>query len=82
VDGRRGQAEDIDEIMKLGMAHPMGPLRLADFIGLDVCHNIMMVLHDELGQDKYFPCPLLRQLVQAGRLGDKTGRGVYDYRQG
>lgn len=71
--------EDIDEIMKLGMAHPMGPLRLADFIGLDVCHNIMMVLHDELGQDKYFPCPLLRQLVQAGRLGDKTGRGVYDY---
>jgi len=70
---------DIDEIMKLGMAHPMGPLRLADFIGLDVCHNIMMVLHDELGQDKYFPCPLLRQLVQAGRLGDKTGRGVYDY---
>jgi 3-hydroxybutyryl-CoA dehydrogenase len=73
--------EDIDEIMKLGMAHPMGPLRLADFIGLDVCHNIMMVLHDELGQDKYFPCPLLRQLVQAGRLGDKTGRGVYDYSQ-
>jgi 3-hydroxybutyryl-CoA dehydrogenase len=73
--------EDIDEIMKLGMAHPMGPLRLADFIGLDVCHNIMMVLHDELGQDKYFPCPLLRQLVQAGRLGDKTKRGVYDYSQ-
>jgi 3-hydroxybutyryl-CoA dehydrogenase len=71
--------QDIDEIMKLGMAHPMGPLRLADFIGLDVCHNIMMVLHDELGQDKYFPCPILRQLVQAGRLGDKTGRGVYDY---
>jgi 3-hydroxybutyryl-CoA dehydrogenase len=71
--------EDIDEIMKLGMAHPMGPLRLADFIGLDVCHNILMVLHEELGQDKYFPCPILRQLVQAGRLGDKTGRGVYDY---
>jgi 3-hydroxybutyryl-CoA dehydrogenase len=76
------QPEHIDEIMKLGMAHPMGPLRLADFIGLDVCHNIMMVLYDELGQDKYFPCPLLRQLVQAGRLGDKTGRGVYDYSEG
>jgi len=71
--------EDIDQIMHLGMAHPMGPLRLADLIGLDVCHNIMMVLHDELGQDKYFPCPLLRQLVTAGRLGEKTGRGVYDY---
>ncbi|MDY7109641.1 MAG: 3-hydroxyacyl-CoA dehydrogenase NAD-binding domain-containing protein [Planctomycetota bacterium] len=75
------EPEHIDEIMKLGMAHPMGPLRLADFIGLDICHDILMVLHDELGQDKYFPCPLLRQLVQAGRLGDKTGRGVYDYSQ-
>jgi 3-hydroxybutyryl-CoA dehydrogenase len=69
----------IDEIMKLGMAHPMGPLRLADFIGLDVCHDIMMVLYRELGDQKYFPCPLLRQLVQARRLGDKTGRGVYEY---
>ncbi len=69
----------IDEIMKLGMAHPMGPLRLADFIGLDICHDIMMVLHRELGDAKYFPCPLLRQLVTAGRLGDKTGRGVYEY---
>lgn len=69
----------IDEIMKLGMAHPMGPLRLADLIGLDVCHDIMMVLYRELGDQKYFPCPLLRQLIAAKRLGDKTGRGVYDY---
>jgi len=71
--------EHIDEIMTLGMAHPMGPLRLADYIGLDVCHDIMMVLYRELGDQKYFPCPLLRQLVQAGRLGDKTGRGVYQH---
>jgi 3-hydroxybutyryl-CoA dehydrogenase len=70
---------DIDEIMKLGCNFPMGPLRLADFIGLDVCHDIMMVLYDELGQDKYFPCPALRQLVTAGRLGDKTGCGVYEH---
>ncbi len=69
----------IDEIMKLGMAHPMGPLRLADLIGLDVCHDVMMVLYEGLGQDKYFPCPLLRQLVEAGRLGDKSGQGVFDY---
>lgn len=73
------EPEHIDEIMTLGMAHPMGPLRLADLIGLDVCHDIMMVLWRELGWPKYAPCPLLRQLVQAGRLGDKTGRGVYDY---
>ena len=73
------EPQHIDEIMKLGMAHPMGPLRLADLIGLDVCHDIMMVLYNELGQDKYFPCPLLRQFVTAGRLGDKTGRGVYDH---
>jgi 3-hydroxybutyryl-CoA dehydrogenase len=70
---------DIDEIMKLGCNFPMGPLRLADFIGLDVCHDIMMVLHRELGDPKFFPCPLLRQLVNAGRLGDKSGRGVFDY---
>ncbi len=73
------EPKHIDEIMKLGMAHPMGPLRLADLIGLDVCHDIMMVLYNELGHDKYFPCPKLRQLVKAGRLGNKTGRGVYDY---
>ncbi len=71
--------EDIDQIMKLGCNFPMGPLRLADFIGLDVCHDIMMVLHRELGDPKFFPCPLLRQLVQAGRLGDKTRRGVFEY---
>ena len=70
---------DIDEIMKLGCNFPMGPLRLADFIGLDVCHDIMMVLYRELGDQKYFPCPKLRQLVLAGRLGDKTGRGVFEY---
>jgi 3-hydroxybutyryl-CoA dehydrogenase len=73
------EPEHVDEIMKLGCNFPMGPLRLADFIGLDVCHDIMMVLHDELGQDKYFPCPRLRQLVAAGRLGNKTGHGVYEY---
>ena len=71
--------EDIDQIMKLGCNFPMGPLRLADFIGLDVCHDIMMVMHRELGNPKFFPCPLLRQLVTAGRLGDKSGRGVFEY---
>ncbi len=69
----------IDEIMKLGCNFPMGPLRLADFIGLDVCHDIMMVLYRELGDQKFFPCPLLRQLVIAGRLGDKSGHGVYEH---
>jgi len=73
------EPEHIDEIMKLGCNFPMGPLRLADFIGLDVCHDIMMVLWKELAQPKYAPCPKLRQLVQAGRLGDKTGRGVFEY---
>jgi len=76
------EPQHIDEIMKLGCNFPMGPLRLADFIGLDVCMHIMTVLHTELGQDKYFPCPRLRQLVAAGRLGDKSGRGVYDYSAG
>jgi 3-hydroxybutyryl-CoA dehydrogenase len=73
------EPSDIDEIMKLGCNFPMGPLRLADFIGLDVCHDIMMVLYRELGDEKYFPCPLLRQLVAGGRLGDKSGRGVFEY---
>ena len=73
------EPEAIDEIMKLGCNFPMGTLRLADFIGLDVCHDIMMVLYRELGDQKFFPCPLLRQLVTAGRLGDKTGRGVYEH---
>jgi 3-hydroxybutyryl-CoA dehydrogenase len=73
------EPENIDQIMMLGCNFPMGPLRLADFIGLDVCHDIMMVLHRELGDQKYFPCPKLRQLVLAGRLGDKSGRGVFEY---
>lgn len=73
------QPADIDEIMKLGMAHPMGPLRLADFIGLDTCVHIMEVLAEGLNNDRYRACPLLKQLVVAGRLGDKTGQGVFDY---
>ena len=72
-------AEAVDTVMKLGMAHPMGPLTLADFIGLDVCLSILEVLHHELGEDKYRPCPLLRKMVAAGYLGRKSGRGFYDY---
>lgn len=69
--------EDVDEVMKLGMAHPMGPLRLADFIGLDVCLDILNVLYDGFKDPKYRPCPLLVQMVDAGKLGDKTGGGFY-----
>ena len=71
--------EEIDEVMKLGMAHPMGPLQLADFIGLDVCLSILRVLHDGFGQPKYAPCPLLVNMVTAGKLGVKTGEGFYQY---
>jgi 3-hydroxybutyryl-CoA dehydrogenase len=71
--------DDIDTVMKLGMNHPMGPLTLADLIGLDVCLHIMEVLQEGLGDDKYRPCPLLRRMVQAGHLGRKSGRGFYEY---
>jgi len=71
--------EEIDTIMKLGMAHPMGPLQLADFIGLDVCHSILKVLHEGFGNPKYAPCPLLTNMVTAGYLGSKSGEGFYKY---
>ena len=80
-EGVAGVAE-IDTVMKLGMAHPMGPLQLADFIGLDVCLAILRVLHEGLGNPKYAPCPLLVNMVMAGRLGAKSGEGFYHYTAG
>lgn len=74
--------EEIDTVMKLGMAHPMGPLQLADFIGLDVCLSILNVLHDGFGNPKYAPCPLLANMVTAGKLGAKSGEGFYTYTPG
>jgi 3-hydroxybutyryl-CoA dehydrogenase len=74
--------EEIDTVMKLGMAHPMGPLQLADFIGLDVCLSILRVLHDGFGNPKYAPCPLLVNMVTAGKLGVKSGEGFYTYTPG
>jgi 3-hydroxybutyryl-CoA dehydrogenase len=77
-----GSVDSIDTAMKLGANHPMGPLQLADFIGLDVCLSVMQVLHEGLADSKYRPCPLLVKYVEAGWLGRKTKRGFYDYRSG
>ncbi|MBP8823082.1 MAG: 3-hydroxybutyryl-CoA dehydrogenase [Flavobacteriales bacterium] len=77
-----GGVEEIDTVMKLGMAHPMGPLQLADFIGLDTCLAILRVLHEGFGQPKYAPCPLLVQMVTAGKMGVKSGEGFYRYTAG
>jgi 3-hydroxybutyryl-CoA dehydrogenase len=77
-----GGVEEIDTVMKLGMAHPMGPLQLADFIGLDICKNILDVMYEGFGNPKYSPCPLLVNMVTAGKLGRKSGEGFYTYGHG
>ena len=74
-----GSPEAIDSIMKLGMAHPMGPLTLADLIGLDICLDIIKILHHDFGDEKYRPCPLLEKMVAEGNLGRKSGKGFYNY---
>ena len=74
-----GSVEDIDKANRLGLNHPMGPLELADLVGLDTILNVLEILYEGHGEQKYFPCPLLRQMVEAGHLGRKTGRGFYDY---
>ena len=76
------EKEAIDEVMRLGMAHPMGPLSLADLIGLDVCLSILEVMHEGFGGKKYTPCPLLIEMVESGKLGVKSGVGFYDYSEG
>ena len=79
MQDRVAEPEAIDTIAKLGFNHPIGPLALADLIGLDTCVSIMEVLHEGLGDEKYAPCPLLRELVAAGKLGRKSGEGFYEY---